>query len=107
MSGSRTDDAMRHKKPVSTIRDERIAARIPANQKALLQRAAAIRGSSLTDFVLSAARDVAEQTIREHEVITLSERDSRAFIEALLHPEPANDTLRAAAERYKARMGDR
>lgn len=46
------------------------------------------------------------RTIHDHEVITLSERDSRAFIEALLHPEPANETLREGAERYKALMGD-
>lgn len=98
--------AVRRKKVVSAARDERIAARIPAEQKELLRRAAAIRGSSLTDFIIAAARDAATQTIREHEVITLSERDSRAFIEALLHPEPANETLRMAAERYKARMGD-
>lgn len=73
----------------------------------MLQRAAAIRGTSLTEFVLSAAQDAAVRTIRDHEVITLSERDSRAFIEALLHPEPANQPLREGAERYKALMGDR
>jgi uncharacterized protein (DUF1778 family) len=73
----------------------------------LLQRAAAIRGTSLTEFVLSAAQDAAVRTIRDHEVITLSERDSRAFIEALLHPEPANQPLREGVERYKALMGDR
>lgn len=51
-------------------------------------------------------RDAAGQTIREYDVITLSERDSRAFVEALLHLEPANETLHAAAKRYKARLGD-
>lgn len=91
----------------SLARGDRLAARIPAEQKELLQRAAAIRGTSLTEFVLSAAQDAAVRTIRDHEVITLSERDSRAFIEALLHPEPANQPLREGVERYKALMGDR
>jgi len=66
-----------------------------------------LEGRSLTDFVLASVQRAAEQTIREHDVITLSARDSRAFVEALLHPEPASARLRAAAERYKAIMGDR
>lgn len=94
-------------KKASPARDGRLTTRIPADQKELLQRAAALRGSSLTDFVLSAAREAAVATIREHDVITLSEADSRAFLDALLHPEPANETLHAAARRYRARMGDR
>lgn len=33
----------------------------------------------------------------------LSEKDSAAFVDALLHPPEPNEKLKAAAERYKAR----
>ncbi len=88
-------------------KSERLEARISRQQKEIFQHAADLEGRSLTDFVLASVQRAAEQTIREHDVITLSARDSRAFVKALLHPEPASERLRAAAERYKAIMGDR
>lgn len=84
----------------------RFNARLTAEQKGLFERAAALYGQSVSQFVLSSAQKAAEQAIREHEVITLSARDSRAVMEALLHPEPAGPALRRAAERYRAQMGD-
>lgn len=84
---------------------ERLEARISPEQKALFQRAAELTGRSLTDFVVSSAQAAAEETIRSHEVITLSVRDSVAFVEALLSPPEPNEHLRAAARRYRAFIG--
>jgi uncharacterized protein (DUF1778 family) len=67
----------------------------------LLERAAALEGRSLTDFVISSAQSAAMETIRRHETITLSARDSRAFIQALMHPPAPNEQLRAAARRHR------
>ncbi len=82
-------------------KSERVAARITPDQKMLFQRAAALHGRSLTDFLVASAQEAAEKTIRSHEVITLSARDSKAFVEALLNPskEP-NAALRQAFRRY-------
>lgn len=86
---------------------KRFNARLTEEQKHLFEQAAALYGQSVSQFVMSSAQRAAEQTIREHSVITLSARDSRAVMDALLHPEPAGSTLRRAAERYKTIMGER
>ena len=79
---------------------ERLAARLTPEQKALLQRAADLQGRSLSDFVLDSAQRAAEEVIRSYEVMTLTARESRALVEALLNPPAPNERLRAAAARY-------
>src|SRR5206468_3522419 len=74
-----------------TKRTERLGARLPADVKATLQRAADLSGRSLSDFVLASARAAAEETIRQHEVILLTARDSEALAKALLNPPPPNE----------------
>ena len=98
-AGRSTDEAQ--------ARRTRFNARLTEEQKQLFERAAALYGQSVSQFVISNAQHAAEQAIREHEVITLSARDSRAVMEALLHPELAGPSLRRAAERYKIVMGER
>jgi len=88
-------------------KSERLETRPTVEQKILVQRAATLQGRSLTDFMLTSVQQAAEQTIREHDVITLSARDSAAFMDALLHPQPAGRRLREAATRYKALHGRR
>lgn len=50
------------------------------------------------------ACDAAEQTIRSHEVITLSARDSLLFVEALLNPPAPNDALRGILDPTTSRI---
>ena len=90
----------------TTLRRERLEARITADQKALLQRAAALEGRSITDFAVSSAQAAAEETIRRHEVITLTARDSAAFVEAVMNPPAPNERLRDAARRHQALVGE-
>lgn len=85
---------------------ERVEARVSAEQKALIERAARLRGSSLSEYLVRSAQEAAERDLRAHDVITLSARDSRIFIEALLDPQPANAALRAAAREYQGRWRD-
>ena len=87
----------------SNRKRERIEARVSAEQKALIERAAQLRGSSLSEYLVRCAQDAAERDLRDHEMITLSARDSQIFIEALLDPQPANAALRAAARDYRER----
>jgi uncharacterized protein (DUF1778 family) len=84
----------------------RFNARLTAEQKLLFERAAALYGQSVSQFVMSSAQRVAEQAIREHEVISLSARDSAAVMEALLHPAPPNDALRRAVARHRDLVGE-
>jgi uncharacterized protein (DUF1778 family) len=87
-------------------RYERFRARIQPEQKALLQRAADIAGRSLSDFVIAAAERAAEEAIRRHEIIQLTECDSRQLAEALLNPPAPSDRLRAAFADYEAFVGE-
>ncbi len=70
--------------------------------RALLRQAAAIRGQSLSDFVLINALEEAERTVREHDVITLSVRDSQRFAALLLNPPEPNEHLRAAMRLHRS-----
>ncbi len=90
----------------SPSRTERLEARLPAEIKAVIQRAADLSGRSLSDFVVSSAREAAEATIRQHEVITLSARDSVIFFEALLDPPEPNEALRKAFQRHRDIVGE-
>jgi len=80
----------------ATARSERVHARVTPPVKALLQQAADLSGRSLSDFLVSSAQEVAEKTIREHRIITLTTEDSLVFAQAILDPAPPNEKLSAA-----------
>jgi len=90
-----------HKSESRTSRSARLEARITLEQKDLLNRAAALLGRSLTEFVVTSAYETATRTIREHEAMLLSERDRKVFVSALLNPPAPGARLRKAARRYK------
>ena len=84
---------------------ERLEARLPFDAKAIIQRAADLSGRSVSDFVVSSALEAAKETIREHEVIVLSARDSITFAEALLNPKGPNKALSKAFRRHSELFG--
>jgi len=83
------------------IRSARLEARISESQKALIERAAAYEGRSVTDFVVSTLAAAADSVIREHELVRLTQTQSQAFVEALLHPKAPNAALRRAARHHQ------
>jgi uncharacterized protein (DUF1778 family) len=89
----------------SKSKPQRLEARLSSDAKAIIQRAADISGRSVSDFVVSSALEAAEETIRNHEVIVLSARDSIMFVEALLNPKGPNEALRRAARRHREMFG--
>jgi uncharacterized protein (DUF1778 family) len=78
-------------------RSARVQVRVTAAQKKLPERAAALEGRSLTDFVLTSAQAAAAETITRHELLKLTADDQDAFVGALLNPPAPNKALRAAA----------
>ena len=98
METSRTDEPGQGRR-----KNERLEARISQDQKTLFQRAAALQGRSLTDFIVNSAQDAARQTIRDHEILDLSVRDREIFVAALLEEAEPGKRLRAATRRYKER----
>src|ERR1700751_1235684 len=87
------------------VRGERLEARITADQKDLIERAAALQGRSVTDFVLTSVQEAAHRAIEEHQRLDLSVRDSRAFVDALINPQPVNDRMRDTVRRYRQATG--
>lgn len=90
-------------KPTRKI--ERIEARLHPEQKHRIEYAASLRGTSISDFMVSSADHAAVETIQQHEVWTLTDRDRQVFVEALLHPPAPNARMIAAVRRYRKRMG--
>jgi uncharacterized protein (DUF1778 family) len=83
----------------------RLEARLPADIHALLKRAAEIEGRTLTDFVVTAAREAACRTIEETDIIRLSVEDQRQIAEAILHPPDPAPALRRAFQRHRELFG--
>ena len=75
--------------------------------KELLLDAAAMRGVTLSDFLINAAHDAAVQTVEQHRVIRLNREASIQFAEALLRPPKSHPRRRAAAQRYLQATGAR
>jgi len=82
-------------------RGDRLEARVNPELKRLFQRAADLQGVTFSDFLISSVRQAALQTVQEHELIQLSERDSLLFTRALLSPPAPSARLKAAARRYR------
>jgi uncharacterized protein (DUF1778 family) len=86
-------------------RSKRLETRVTAEQKTLIERAAALQGRTVTDFVLASVQAAARRAIEEHQQLKLSVRDSQVFIEALLNPKPINSRLRETVRRYRETTG--
>jgi len=86
-------------------RAQRLEARVTAEQKKLIEHAAALQGRTVTDFVLNCVQDAAKRAIEEHQHLALSVRDSKAFVDAMLNPVPVNDRLRDTVRRYRKATG--
>ena len=76
--------------------NQRMNLRLRPEQKATLMRAAALRDTDLTDFVLQLALREAKAVIEEAESVRLSERDTRLWLDLLDKPPKPNRRLIAA-----------
>ena len=83
----------------------RLEARVSREIKEQWQKAAAIAGLTLTDFVIASVQAKAQEVIQQHQIIKLSVDDSKAFAEAILNPSQPNNALSSAASRYKKFLG--
>lgn len=82
---------------------ERLEARVTREQKRVISRAAELRGTSVTDFVIMSAQQAAAETIREFEVLSLRGAAQDAFVNAILKAPAPSAAARSAAQRYKNR----
>jgi len=87
------------------LRTERTEARLLPEQKKRIERAARIKGLSLSDFIVQHADEAAIKTIQQHTSWTLEDRDRDIFVQALLNPPEPSDYMKAAVKRYRKRLG--
>ena len=91
--------------PLEADRGARLEARVSMTQKELFQRAAALSGRTLSEFVVSSAQEAATKVLQEHENIKLTRAEQVAFVQALLNPPAPSQRLRRAAKAYKQMTG--
>lgn len=71
----------------------RINLRTSPEAKALIERAAAIMGSTVSSFMLQNAYEAARRVLAQEEIITLSDKDRDAFLYAIDHPAKPTQAL--------------
>ncbi|HUW40507.1 MAG TPA: DUF1778 domain-containing protein [Rectinemataceae bacterium] len=78
----------------ATMRSERIDIRTDAEVKAVIERAAQLRHTSISAYLLDSALEKAKAELRAVETITLRDADRDAFFAALAAPPEPNTALR-------------
>ncbi len=73
---------------VVAVKNARMELKTSEELKELLLKAATLCGLDLTAFVLGPAVDRANQVLREHSVIQLSESAQAKFVKVLKNPKP-------------------
>lgn len=91
--------------PRASTRSARIEARIAPETLAVVKRAAELQGRSISEFMVSAAREAAMREVEAAHVIRLSLEDQRAIAAALLDPPEPNESLRRAAANHRKLIG--
>lgn len=87
------------------VRNTRLEARISSDQKSLFQRAAALSGRTLSEFVIESAQDAATRIMKEQEIIRLTREEQEAFVSSLLSPSEPGARLSQAARNYRQKKG--
>lgn len=71
----------------------RINLRTSPEAKALIERAAALMGATVSSFMLQNAYEAAVRLLAQQDVMTLSDRDRDAFLNALENPPEPTQAL--------------
>jgi len=85
---------------------ERISAKVTAPIYRKLEKAAEIRGATISQFLVQAAVEKAELVIEQDKTIRLTMRDAEVFFEAIENPPPPNEKLLNAMREYQESFPD-
>lgn len=72
----------------------RINLRTSAEAKALIERAAALMGTTVSSFMLQNAYEAARRIVSENNTLLMTERDFEAFTASIENPPEPNPALR-------------
>jgi uncharacterized protein (DUF1778 family) len=86
----------------------RLEARIPIHVFEEMQRAADLRGMTMTAFIISTAGEAARRTVEDAEILRLSREDQIRFAEALIRPpKPVSARWKRTAKLYAKMVEER
>jgi len=88
------------RKPQVEAETARLEARIPARIYDQMQRAARLRGMTLTGYLIATAGEDARRVVADAEIMRLAREDQIRFTEALIDPPAPNARLARAAKRH-------
>lgn len=92
---------------MTTHRDSaRINLRTSPEAKALIERAAALMGTTLSGFMLQNAYEAARRVVADNDTLLLSQREFASFVAACGNLPEANDALRELMTRIECRIGE-
>ena len=84
--------------------DDRVVSRIPRSNRLIIEKAAAVYGASVNQFIVQTALDRASEILEREELLKLSARDSELFLEALDNSPPLNKRLAEAMQRLTSKV---
>lgn len=90
----------------SKAKDSRIDLRVTQEQKELLERAAALKGVSLSAYTLFYVLPAAKKEVDSHERLVLSNRDRDLFMSVMENPPELKGKLRSAISQYREKYGE-
>ena len=86
---------------MKTTQTARLELRLTKQKKTFFEEIATLGGfKSLSDFIVHAADQQATKIAAAHKEILASEKDRRAFFDALMNPPKPNQALKKAFTRY-------
>jgi uncharacterized protein (DUF1778 family) len=89
----------------ASIRDATLDLRVTEEQKELIRRAAALRGQTMTEFVLAAVEPLARSLVERQQVIELNEAAWQAFVRLAEAQIPAPPLAKREAAAFLSEMG--
>lgn len=89
----------------SKPKDCRIDLRVTQEQKELLERAASLKGISLSAYTLFYVLPAARQDIDFYERLVLSDRDRDLFMSVIENPPELSGKLKSAIRQYRDKYG--
>ena len=81
----------------------RLEFRIAPELKAVIEKAAAALGLTVTDYSISRLVETARNDLRQCESVVLSDRDRDIFLGLLSSDDEPNKAMKRAAKRYKVK----
>lgn len=82
------------------ISDDRIVSRIPRSNRLIIEKAAAVYGATLNQFIVQTALDRASEIMEREEMLRLSGQDAQLFLDALDKPPLPNNNLIEAMKQH-------